>query len=1512
MTTAIRPPVLTIATAVDAVNVQPLTRSTLVVIDPSVADYLTLAAGVLPGAEVLMLDAHRDGIEQITQALQALPNKLQSLHLISHGAPGQIFLGDRVLSTATWPRYGQQLQRWSACLATGADILVYGCRVACHRPDRPDEPHLLTKLHHLTGANVAASTTPVGDAAQGGTWSLDASWGQVRTALALSPQAIATYPSVLGTITNLALIGSGTLADDTGVPNNFRDLSGITYNAADDTYLLVSDDASNPRIYTVQVAIDQAGNTVTPTHFNGTETSTALTITGGFAAPDMEGIALDNSGNLFISSEGAYTPYDPSNPFNLDLSTITQNPFIKQFDTDGTELLTLTLPAKFTTSSPTVGLRNNLALESLTLTFDNNYLFTAVEGPLKQDQNLGAFAANAPLNRIVRFDLSAAGVPSAEFLYEAELGHGLTELLALDNSGERLLAIERSADPSTGTVTRVQLFEVDLTGATDISGTTGLNGNTTGITSAAKTQLADFSNASLPGLRANYEGVTFGPTLPDGRRSLVLVSDNNNVGDTRFTAFAVDETTPLVAIAATDAVKAEGNGGTTNFSFIVTRSGDTSSATSVDFAVAGNVDAADFGGTLPTGTVNFAIGETATAIEILVSGDTELEFDEDFTVTLSNASGDAVITTATAAGTLQNDDAASNTVIISEILYNAASSEATTATQFIELLNVSDSPISLNNWTLDDEDADGPNTLPNVTLAPGAVAVITGSTTAAFAGAWGAATGYTLISLADLGQTMFNLANAPSDTSEIIALRDAANTLIDVVNYDDASDWPADPGGFSIYLTPGNLDATSNDSGANWALSATGTDGAFTSTAAGVWNAPEVGSPGVVGGSGGANNAPVLSATLASTTYTDTASDDTFTDATGSLSTTDPDVGDSATYGITDGTDNGDGTVSKIGTYGTLTVDQASGAYTFTPDDGAIEGLTADTSEVFNLTVTDGAGASDSETLTINLTGVNDAPSFTKGINQTVLEDAGAQTVTGWATAIQAGPANEANQNLIFKVSNDNNPLFAVQPAIDSTTGNLTYTPAPDANGSATVTVTLSDDGGTANGGADTSSQETFVIGVNSVNDTPQAVDDYLEQTSKENEIYAIAFASLLANDRPGPDNESAENLTITAVSNAIGGTVKIQGTDVLFTPTSSYQGVPSFDYTVQDDGTTSGTADPQTATATAFFGVKAKPTQAQVTVTSHRTQRVSELVLFTTDDANGTVNQLKPGDAGYQQAALDRALPVMSILASGEFSALNQQHMVDLSQSQFLQFAVLTGGTLDDVRRGGSANVLFANGAANSNGQPGAIATAIDDQTSEISFRLPGSRDFGDLVIRIKLGDFERALGDGLQGQGTESELIDLTGLATPTVNVTIHVRREASYNNTVGFYTVENAQGSIIDPVTGNTLNPGDNGYLKAAVANHIGLDLVGQNDTTTTYRAKVATGHILSTFLVVDGGISALLDDTPTNDPTVYFNHIAANADNTDHVRLLGTHTFGYEDLPGGGDMDFNDVIVSWTFN
>jgi VCBS repeat-containing protein len=193
-----------------------------------------------------------------------------------------------------------------------------------------------------------------------------------------------------------------------------------------------------------------------------------------------------------------------------------------------------------------------------------------------------------------------------------------------------------------------------------------------------------------------------------------------------------------------------------------------------------------------------------------------------------------------------------------------------------------------------------------------------------------------------------------------------------------------------------------------------------------------------------------------------------------------------------------------------------NGTFTYTPN------TNFNGTDSFTYKTNDGTVDSNNvATVTLTVNAVNDAPSFTKGADQTVLEDAGAQTVTGWATGISAGP-NESGQTVNFVVNNSNNALFSVQPTI-SANGTLTYTAAPNVNGSATVTVQLRDSGLTANGGVDTSPAQTFVINVTPVNDAPVVANPLTVQSSPEDT--AVNF-TIPANTFSDVDNAT---LTLSA-----------------------------------------------------------------------------------------------------------------------------------------------------------------------------------------------------------------------------------------------------------------------------------------------------------------------------------------------------------------------------------------------
>lgn len=166
----------------------------LVIVDSNVADADKLVAGVLPQAAAIVLDPSRDGVLQITEALQLRPY-VTSLHIICHGEPGRLFLGNAQLSLETLERYAWDLQSWFSSRSSNTPtVLLYGCHVAAGIAGAD----FLTKLHQLTGAGIAASTSLTGNVAQGGNWELEARIGSIKPELAISAETQASYQATFG------------------------------------------------------------------------------------------------------------------------------------------------------------------------------------------------------------------------------------------------------------------------------------------------------------------------------------------------------------------------------------------------------------------------------------------------------------------------------------------------------------------------------------------------------------------------------------------------------------------------------------------------------------------------------------------------------------------------------------------------------------------------------------------------------------------------------------------------------------------------------------------------------------------------------------------------------------------------------------------------------------------------------------------------------------------------------------------------------------------------------------------------------------------------------------------------------------------------------------------------------------------------------------------------------------------------------------------------------------------
>jgi Ca2+-binding RTX toxin-like protein len=161
----------------------------IVFIDGSLQDIENILAGLAPGMQVVVLDPMRDGLVQIATAL-AGQSGLSAIHIISHGAAGQLQLGNAGITGANLADYEAQLSAIGAALSTNGDLLLYGCDVAFGEIGQA----FIESLAALTGADVAASTDLTGAAFLNGDWVLEASVGSIET----GSIAVADYSATLG------------------------------------------------------------------------------------------------------------------------------------------------------------------------------------------------------------------------------------------------------------------------------------------------------------------------------------------------------------------------------------------------------------------------------------------------------------------------------------------------------------------------------------------------------------------------------------------------------------------------------------------------------------------------------------------------------------------------------------------------------------------------------------------------------------------------------------------------------------------------------------------------------------------------------------------------------------------------------------------------------------------------------------------------------------------------------------------------------------------------------------------------------------------------------------------------------------------------------------------------------------------------------------------------------------------------------------------------------------------
>ncbi len=278
------------------------------------------------------------------------------------------------------------------------------------------------------------------------------------------------------------------------------------------------------------------------------------------------------------------------------------------------------------------------------------------------------------------------------------------------------------------------------------------------------------------------------------------------------------------------------------------------------------------------------------------------------------------------------------------------------------------------------------------------------------------------------------------------------------------------------------------------------------------------------------------------------------------------------------------------------------------------------------------------------------------------------------------------------------------------------------------------------------------------------------------------------------------------------------------------------------------------------------------------------------TSTAQFSVNLSSPATSEVQffYQTLDR-----SAISGSDYNETSGQIIIPVGETIANIDIHVNGDTEIESNEEFTLNLKDLSGATFENNEPeySKVATIENDDVAQTSSIVPSN-----VTESTQIPD---------NGNILDGNLLNLESF-TGEVEIIFTVGREALFDNTVGFYKIKDAQGTIKDPITGNNLKPTD-GEAYAQLALQLRepeIQLTVDNLSSSTIENTLFGGHIYAPFIIADGNIDTLEGDLSQ----VYFSFAEANSDGVEHVRFLGDNTLGFEDLPGGGDRDFDDMVVT----
>jgi Putative Ig domain/Lecithin:cholesterol acyltransferase/Domain of unknown function (DUF4114) len=315
---------------------------------------------------------------------------------------------------------------------------------------------------------------------------------------------------------------------------------------------------------------------------------------------------------------------------------------------------------------------------------------------------------------------------------------------------------------------------------------------------------------------------------------------------------------------------------------------------------------------------------------------------------------------------------------------------------------------------------------------------------------------------------------------------------------------------------------------------------------------------------------------------------------------------------------------------------------------------------------------------------------------------------------------------------------------------------------------------------------------------------------------------------------------------------------------------------------------------------------KVKISLLGKSTTQLNEIGIFKLD-ATRKINGIAPGAAGFAKAAIESGSVVFTALPDRTTDGLTLSRSIQVNNGERLGFFLIANGSVEeDLKTNNFSNVTTSADLVNP------YTTSPDQVPLQVKenqglYTLDWKQGDKNLSFNFQVDPApDTSLTSISNQQGKkEGEVLDLRAFTGQNIQATFTLKREAGYNDSVSFYKIDDVAGTIISS-SGQKFKPGDSGYVQAALKNAIaGLNLAGKNGQTVTVDKVLQGGSLYAPILM-----SNVTASRPTGE-NAFTAFSLGNADRTDHVRLLGGNTFGFEDLIGGGDKDFNDVIVQASF-